>query len=107
MCHKPNLTLLQQSTQRADRLRSEPLGQARRTVDLVKGACRTHRGECTAADATKTLPMAGAQFKQNQYEIVKPTMPCDGTRTVGYSESRAGVEPYTFIHDLFLSTIVP
>ena len=86
MCHKPNPTLLRQSTQRADRLRSGPLGQARRTVDLVKGACRTHGGECTAADATKTLPIAGAQFKQNQYEIVKPTMPCDGTGAVGYSE---------------------
>jgi len=86
MCHKPNLTLLQQSTQRADRLRSGPLGQARHTVDLVKGACRTHRGEFTAADATKTLPMAGAQFKQNQYEFVKPTIPCNGTGAVGYSE---------------------
>jgi hypothetical protein len=46
-------------------------------VDLVKGACRTHGGECNAAYDAKTLPMAGAQFKQNQCEIVKPTMHCD------------------------------
>jgi hypothetical protein len=43
----------------------------------VKGACRTHGGECNAAYDAKTLPMAGAQFKQNQCEIVKPTMHCD------------------------------
>lgn len=76
-------------------------------MDLVKGACRTHGGERTAADATKTLPMAGSQFKQNQCQIVKPTMHCDGTSAVGYSEGHAGIEPYTFIHDPFLSIIVP
>ena len=55
-------------------------------MDLVKGACRTHGGEHTAAEATKTLPMAGSQFKQNQCQIVKPTMHCDETSAVGYSE---------------------
>jgi hypothetical protein len=40
-------------------------------MDLVKGACRTHGGECSAAHNAKTLPMAGAQFKQNHCEIVK------------------------------------
>ena len=40
----------------------------------MKEACRTHGGECPAADDAPTLPMAGAQFKQNQYEIVKQTM---------------------------------
>jgi hypothetical protein len=54
----------------------------------VKEACRTHGGECPAADDAPTLPMAGPQFKQNQYEIVKPkpTMHCAGAGTVGYSE---------------------
>jgi hypothetical protein len=44
-------------------------------MDLVKGACRTHGGECDAARDAKTLPIAGAQFKQNHYEIVKLPMP--------------------------------
>jgi aminodeoxychorismate synthase component I len=56
-------------------------------MGLVKETCRTHGGECTAADATKTLPMAGPQFKQNQCEIVKPIMHCDGTSAVEYSDS--------------------
>jgi hypothetical protein len=76
-------------------------------MGLVKEACRTHGGECTAAYAAKTLPMAGAQFKQNQCEIVKLTIHCDGGGTVEYSERRIGVERYTFFHDSFLSTIVP
>ncbi len=82
----PNPTLLRQSAQRADQLRSGPLGQARRTMDLVKGACRTHGGECNAAHNAKTLPMAGAQFKQNHPKFVKPTIRCDAADTVGYSE---------------------
>ena len=57
-------------------------------MDLVKGACRTHGGECNAARDAKTLPMAGAQFKQNHREIVKPAMRCDTTEIVGYSECR-------------------
>jgi hypothetical protein len=85
MCRTATPTLLRQSARRPDLLRSGPLGQARRTMDLVKGACRTHGGEHTAADATKTLPMAGSQFKQNQCQIVKPTMHCDETSAVGYS----------------------
>lgn len=44
-------------------------------MGLVKEACRTHGGECNAAKDAKTLPMAGAQLKQNHCEIVKPTMP--------------------------------
>lgn len=34
----------------------------------------------------KTLPMAGAQFKQNHCEIVKSIMCYDTAETVGYSE---------------------
>ena len=56
-------------------------------MDLVKGACGTHGGECNAAHVAKTLPMAGAQFKQNHSEIVKPSMCCDTVETVRYSES--------------------
>ena len=51
--------------------------------------------------------MAGAQFKQNHCEIVKPTMSYHTTKTVGYSEWRVCVERYTFTHDSFLPTIVP
>ena len=86
MCRRPIPTLLRQSAQRADRLRSGPLGQAPHTMGLVKEACRTHGGECNAADDAKTLPMAGTQFKQNHREFVKPTMHCDGT-AVEYSDS--------------------
>ena len=77
--------LLRQLAQRADRLRSGPLGQAPCTMDLVRGACRTHGGECNAAHSARTLPMAGAQFKQNHPEFVKPTLHCDTADTVGYS----------------------
>ena len=38
-------------------------------MDLVKGACRTHGGECNAAHNARTLPMAGAQFKQNHVKL--------------------------------------
>ena len=86
MCHTTNPTLLRQSAQQAFRFRSEPLGRAPRTMDLVKGACRTHGGECNAAYNARTLPMAGAQFKQNHPKFVKPTMRCDTGETVGYSE---------------------
>ena len=55
-------------------------------MDLVKGACRTHGGECNAAHDAQTLPMTGAQFKQNHSEIVKPSMCCDAANTVEYSE---------------------
>ena len=51
--------------------------------------------------------MAGAQFKQNHCEIVKPTMRYHTTETVGYSERRICVKRYTFTHDSILSTIVP
>jgi len=51
--------------------------------------------------------MAGAQFKQNHCEIVKPTMSYHTTKTVGYSEWRVCVKRYTFTHDSFLPTIVP
>jgi|GWRWMinimDraft_15_1066023.scaffolds.fasta_scaffold33093_2 hypothetical protein len=76
MCRTPTPTLLRQSAQRPNLLRSGPLGQARRTMDLVKGACRTHGGESDAAHDAKTLPIAGAQFKQNHYEIVKSSRCC-------------------------------
>ena len=33
----------------------------------------THGGECHAAHNARTLPMAGAQFKQNHPKFVKPT----------------------------------
>src|SRR3954469_3337502 len=55
-------------------------------MGLVMETCRSHGGECPAANATKTLPMAGPQFKQNQCEIVKPIMHCDGTSAVEYSD---------------------
>ena len=51
--------------------------------------------------------MAGAQFKQNHCEIVKPTMRYDTTDTVGYSEWRVCVKRCPFTHDSFLPTIVP
>ena len=51
--------------------------------------------------------MAGAQFKQNHPKFVKPTMRCDTTETVGYSEWRVCEERYTFTHDSFLPTILP
>jgi hypothetical protein len=51
--------------------------------------------------------MAGAQFKQNHCEIVKPAMCCDTAETVRYSEWRVCVKRYTFTHDSFLPTIVP
>lgn len=86
MCHIPNPALPRQSAQPAVPFPSELLGRAPRTVDLVKGACRTHGGECNAAHNARTLPMAGAQFKQNHDEIVKPTMSYHPTETVGYSE---------------------
>ncbi len=76
-------------------------------MDLVKGTCRTHGGECNAALVAKTLPMAGAQFKQNHYEIVKSTLCCDTAETVGYSKYGLCVERYTFTHDSFLPTIIP
>ncbi len=82
----PSPTHLRQSAQRADQLRSGPLGQARRTMDLVEGACHTHGGECDAAHNAKTLPMAGAQFKQNHPKFVKPAIRCDAANAVGYSE---------------------
>jgi hypothetical protein len=76
-------------------------------MDLVKGACRTRGGECNAADDAKTLPIAGAQFKQNHYEIVKSNMCCDTAETVGYSECGLCVERHSFTHDSFLTTIIP
>lgn len=76
-------------------------------MDLVKGACRTHGGECNAVHDARTLPMAGAQFKQNHPKFVKPIMRCDTAETVGYSESRVFGERYTFTHDSFLPTIIP
>ena len=54
-----------------------------------------------------TLPMAGAQFKQNHPKFVKPTTHCDAACTVRYSEWRVCIEQYTFTHDSFLPTIVP
>jgi len=76
-------------------------------MGLVKEACRTHGGECNAAQIAITLPMAGAQFKQNHPKFVKPTMHCDAACTVRYSEPCIGKEQYTFTHDSFLPTIVP
>jgi hypothetical protein len=61
-------------------------------MDLVKGACRTHGGECNAAHDAMTLPVAGAQFKQNCPKFVKPTMRCDVVDTVGYSVPPEHVE---------------
>jgi len=52
-------------------------------MGLVKEACRTHGGECYAAKDAKTLPMAGAQLKQNHCEIVKPTRPVTQTEQSG------------------------
>ena len=60
-------------------------------MDRVKEACRTHGGECTAANTARTLPMAGAQFKQNHPKFVKQTMRCDTAEPVGYSEWRVYV----------------
>jgi hypothetical protein len=72
------------------------------------GACHTHRGEYNAAHNAKTLPMAGAQFKQNHPEFVKPMIRCDAANAVGYSEWLAYMERSTFTrYDSFLPTIVP
>jgi hypothetical protein len=51
--------------------------------------------------------MAGAQFKQNPPEFVKPTRHCDTDDIVGYSGQFIRVERFTFTHDSFLPTIVP
>lgn len=83
MYHTPSPTPLRQSAKRADRFQSGPLGQAPRTMDLVKGACRTHGGECNAAQNARTLPLAGAQFKQNHPKFVKLTLRCDTAGAVG------------------------
>jgi hypothetical protein len=51
--------------------------------------------------------MAGAQFKQNHPEFVKPTLHCDTAYTVGYSEQFICVERSTFTHDSLLPNIIP
>jgi hypothetical protein len=75
-------------------------------MDLVRGACRTHGGECNAAYNAKTLPIAGAQFNQNRTNVVKLTLHCDTADTVGYSARRVCQERYTFTHDSILPTII-
>jgi len=75
-------------------------------MDPVKGACRTHGGECNAVDDATTLPMAGAQFNQNRPYVVKLTVYCDTADTVGYSASHVCEGRYTFTHDSFLPTII-
>ena len=53
-----------------------------------------------------TLPMAGAQFKQNRTNVVKLALHCDTADTVGYSARRVCQELYTFTHDSFFPTII-
>ena len=55
----------------------------------------------------RTLPMAGAQFKQNHPEFVKPALRYDTAETVGYSEWHVCVARFTFTNDSFLPAIIP
>ena len=54
----------------------------------------THGGECHAAHNARTLPMAGAQFKQNHPKFVKPTHDSpyisDRPSSVGLGDTNGG-----------------
>lgn len=107
-CQPPNPTLPPQSATRADRFRSGPLGQAPRTMDLVKEACRTHGGEFVMRSITQGLCRWRAR-NSSRIILNLSSRPCAVTQQ-GQSGIVGGarfVKRYIVTHDSFLPTIVP